>query len=117
VKHRALAGLCALLVAGCASGSAGEASGPYVVTAIDYHFHDAHPTNPLDGSRTLVIHNDSVHLHNVTIAGLDYDRDIRAGRRLVIRPVRSLFPQPGRYRFFCKYHLDRGMKGVIVVTG
>jgi Cupredoxin-like domain len=115
-------GLAAVLLSAC-GGAASPAyiprplvtSGPYVVTAIDYHFHDAHPTQPLGLDRTLVIHNDSVHIHNVTIPGTGFSKDVAPGHRLVIH-LGTVFSEPGDYAFFCKYHVDRGMGGLIVVT-
>ena len=118
--------LALLLLVACSSRSASEpklpyvprpldTTGPYVVTAIDYHFHDAHPTQPLSLSRTLVVHNDSVHLHNVTIPEADLSQDVQPGDDLRIAPLSSLLSKPGRYRFYCVYHVDRGMKGLIVI--
>ena len=89
--------------------------GPYYVTAIDYHFHDAHPTVPLSPGRKLVFANESDNIHNVTIPGTSFSRDFKPGHLISIDPVGSLLSKPGRYPFFCTFHVDRGMKGVIVV--
>ena len=59
---------------------AGGEPAPYVVTAIDYHFHDAHPTFPIGLGRDLVVKNQGRNLHNVTIPALGYSRDVAAGR-------------------------------------
>jgi hypothetical protein len=115
-----------VLLAACSSSRAGpvvvrniqdpgHGHGTYFVTAIDYHFHDAHPTVPLTRDRRLVIVNEGSNLHNVTIVGTDFSRDVRPGHHIAIRRIDSLFAKPGRYPFFCSYHVDRGMKGVIVV--
>jgi hypothetical protein len=92
------------------------ATGPYVVTAIDYHFHDAHPSMPINRKRALQFSNQGSNLHNVTIPGTDFLRNIRPGRRITIPVVGSVLGKPGRYQFFCALHVDRGMKGVLVVT-
>jgi plastocyanin len=93
----------------------GHGHGVYFVTAIDYHFHDAHPTVPLTPDRVLVVTNEGSDVHNVTIPGTTFSRDVRPGHSLYVGRIGSLFTKPGRYPFFCRYHLDRGMKGVIVV--
>ena len=69
-----------LVVAGCTSGGNGDtASGlpvivqgyddpslPYGIVAIDYHFHDAHPSIPLDPSRDVTFSNQGSVKHNVS---------------------------------------------------
>jgi hypothetical protein len=90
---------------------------PSVVTAIDYHFHDAHPSRLLSPDREVVISNQGSNVHNVTFEGTSFVRDIQPGERLSLGAIGELLPQPGRYRFACKYHLDRGMRGVLLVDG
>ena len=76
---------------------------PYVVTAIDYHFHDAHPTLPIGPGRDLIVRNQGRNLHNVTIPALGFSRDVRPGGEVVIRldrgpartgSLRALLPDP-----------------------
>ncbi len=90
-------------------------TGPYVVTAIDYHFHDAHPSLPINAQRPVQFSNQGNNLHNVTIPGTDFDRNIRPGRRVTIPAIGAVL-EPGRHPFFCSLHADREMKGVLVVT-
>ena len=90
---------------------------PYVVTAIDYHFHDAHPSRLLSPDREVVISNQGSNVHNVTFEQTTFVRDIQPGQRLSLGPIGDLLEEPGRYRFACKYHLDRGMRGVLIVDG
>ncbi|HYH27752.1 MAG TPA: hypothetical protein VEA19_03125 [Actinomycetota bacterium] len=89
---------------------------PYVISAIDYHFHDAHPTPRLSRERELVVSNQGSNIHNVTILGTDYSRDIEPGERIDLGRVGDLLGTPGRHSFVCTYHLDRDMTGVIVVA-
>jgi Cupredoxin-like domain len=118
-----VAGLAALLLAvpGCSDRESGgptpspSPTGPYVVTAIDYHFHDAHPSLPIAMDRTVEINNQGSNIHNVTFEGLDYSETVRPGRRLAIDPA-ELFGTPGRYPFVCRFHVDRGMTGVLVIV-
>ena len=92
-------------------------AGPYVVSAIDYHFHDAHPSKPIALDRAVQFSNQGSNRHNVTIEGTDYDRTLQPGARITIDPVSSLLASPGRYPFVCKLHADRGMSGVLVLVG
>ena len=89
---------------------------PYVVTAIDYHVHDAHPTLPIGEGRDLVVKNEGRNVHNVTIAALRFSTDVQPGERLTIDDI-TLRLDPGRYALICRYHEDRGMTGTIVIAG
>ena len=124
MKHVVTALIALAMLGGCDERDAPETeappqagTGPYVVTAIDYHFHDAHPSFPIPLERAVQFSNQGTNLHNVTFPGTDFDRMIRPGRRLTVDPVSSLVGEPGRYPFYCKLHTDRGMTGVLVVTG
>jgi plastocyanin len=89
---------------------------PYVVTAIDYHFHDAHPTLPIGPGRDLIIRNQARNVHNVTIPALGISRDVRPGEQVVIGAIAARLA-PGRYELFCQIHLAAfGMKGVIIIA-
>ena len=89
---------------------------PYGVTAIDYHFHDAHPTLPLSPDRIIVVTNDGRVRHNVSIPGTDFTKDIEPGDRIVLRDVGELFDGPGTHVFICRYHASLGMKGTVIVA-
>jgi plastocyanin len=90
--------------------------GPYVVTAIDNHFHDAHPTLPIAAGRDLVVRNQGRNLHNVTVDAIGFSRDVRPGERLTVDEITERL-DPGRYTLVCLYHDDLGMTGTIVITG
>ena len=106
-----------LLGGGCGNGGEGnDVRRPYVVTAIDYHFHDAHPSLPIELGRAVQVSNQGRNPHNVTIEGTTYDRTVRPGERITIDPIGSLLSSPGRHPFVCKLHADRGMSGVLVVV-
>jgi hypothetical protein len=105
-----------ILVNGCGTGDASAPAGPYVVTAIDYHFHDAHPSLPIALDRSVQFSNQGRNPHNVTIEGTSYDRIVRPGQRMTIDSIGSLVSEPGRYPFVCRFHADRGMSGVLVVV-
>lgn len=120
MRRAALAFL--LVLTGCDGGPAAPptpaptGAGPYTVSAIDYHFHDAHPSAPIRLDRAVRFTNKGSNIHNVTFQTVRYGRDLPVGSELVIDPASSLFPGPGRYRFFCSYHRDRRMGGVLVVV-
>ena len=67
--------------------SCDEEERPYVVTAIDYHFHDAHPTLPIGPGRDLIVRNQGRNVHNVTIPALGISRDVRPGGQVVIGSI------------------------------
>jgi hypothetical protein len=94
-----------------------DPSRPYVITAVDNHFHDAHPSEPLALERSLVFKNEGRNLHNVTITGTTVSRDIEPGERFSIPSLGSLVDGAGHYRLICKYHADLGMTGDLVVVG
>jgi hypothetical protein len=120
---RILLSLVLLTPAACAAGEDGprvlprDPTRPYVITAIDYHFHDAHPTPRLAAERLVIVTNQGRNVHNVTIPEIGYSRDILPGERISLGTVGALFDRPGRHRFSCAYHLDRDMTGVIVKAG
>jgi hypothetical protein len=90
---------------------------PYGITAIDYHFHDAHPTRPLGMTRTVVVTNEGSVVHNLTIPGTNINKDLKPGQKLVIPDIGRLLGGPGYYPFFCDLHIPQGMAGVIVIKG
>jgi hypothetical protein len=106
----------ALVALVLASAFLDEGDGPYVVTAIDYHFHDAHPTLPIGRGRDLIVRNQGRNVHNVTIPALGISRDVRPGGQVVIGSIADRL-SPGRYDLFCQIPLAAfGMKGVIVIA-
>jgi plastocyanin len=116
VIRAAISAAISLAVVGAAGVvSAGEQR-PYVVTAIDYHFHDAHPTFPIAPDRTLIVKNVGRSVHNVTFADVGFSRDVAPGEQLVIRDIGKLLGGPGEHSMYCAYHIDRGMSGVVVIA-
>jgi len=93
-----------------------EGTRPYVVTAIDYHFHDAHPTLPIGPGRDLIVRNQGRNVHNVTIPALGFSRDVEPGEQVVIGSIGDRLA-PGRYELYCQIHLEAfDMRGVIVIA-
>jgi hypothetical protein len=94
-----------------------DLSRPYYVTAIDYHFHDAHPTPPLDPRRTIVVTNEGRNTHNVSIPGTGFSRDVEPGDRIALHDIGALFGGAGAHTFVCEYHVALGMRGTVVIAG
>ncbi len=116
VAARLLAAALSLVVVVAAAATLKPRAPDYVVTAIDYHFHDAHPTAPIGDGEDLVVKNQGSNVHNVTIAALSYSEDVRPGEQLVIADIADRLA-PGSYQLYCHYHRDRGMTGEIVIAG
>ena len=72
---------------------------------------------PIDPDRAVRFVNGSRNIHNVTIIGTDYSRDLPVGEELVIDPISSVLADEGVYDFYCSYHRDREMVGVLVIEG
>jgi hypothetical protein len=92
-------------------------TGPFVVVAVNYHFHDIHPEdqNLISQNRPFIVQNDTDNLHNFTVAGTTISFDIPPEGEVEWSRVGDHL-KPGFYRVFCKYHADRGMVGSFTVT-
>jgi plastocyanin len=89
---------------------------PYVITAIDYHFHDAHPTLDLDPGRAVTFSSQGSVLHNVTIPAIGYSHDIAPGERIKLDALGERLGGAGTYEVYCAYHVAQGMRGTIVIA-
>jgi plastocyanin len=103
-------------VAGAGNVQTAKAAPIWVVSAVDYHFHDAHPTPHLALNETLVVTNYGVNDHNVTIPGIGYSANVVPGKSLAIRNIGARLGGTGRYLMYCAYHRDLGMRGTIVIA-
>jgi plastocyanin len=130
-RRSALAAAVAVLLAACSSGSTGlqtvsgdrviwnpePSTGPFVVVAVDNHFHDIHPVDDphISGSRPFVVKNEGSNLHNFTVVGTNISIDIRPGHQFRWSRLGSHL-KPGSYLVVCKYHAYLGMTGAFRVT-
>jgi plastocyanin len=89
---------------------------PYVITAIDYHFHDAHPTRDLDPTRAVTFSSQGSVMHNVTIPASGYSHDLAPGQRITLDALGKRLGGAGTYEMFCAYHVAQGMRGTIVIA-
>jgi Cupredoxin-like domain len=92
-------------------------TGPFVVVAVDNHFHDIHPIDRthISTNRPFVVKNEGSNLHNFTVVGTGISVDIPPGKAMRW-PVLGDRLKPGTYRVVCKYHSYVGMGGLFVVT-
>src|SRR5437588_11889070 len=126
---RSLAAAAIAVLVACSSGSPATSTrdrviyhpepstGPFVVVAVDNHFHDIHPVDRtrISGSRPFIVRNEGANLHNFTIVGTRISVDIRPGHELAWARLGSHL-KPGLYRVICIYHYYLGMKGTFIVT-
>ncbi|HXF56122.1 MAG TPA: hypothetical protein VNO34_00765 [Actinomycetota bacterium] len=123
-----LLALAGLLLAACAAGPRAlpepsrstlprATTGPFVVVAVDNHFHDVHPEEhrQVSADRPLVVRNEGHNLHNFTVVGTEVSVDLRPGEEVSWDRIGEVLP-PGTYRIVCHYHADQGMTGEVTVT-
>jgi len=91
--------------------------GPYVVVAVDNHFHDIHPTDPptIAANRPFEVKNEGYNLHNFTVIGTHISIDIPAGGHFRW-PHIGAHLKPGTYQVVCTYHAYLGMVGLFTVA-
>ncbi|HJP66166.1 MAG TPA: hypothetical protein VKA30_07675 [Actinomycetota bacterium] len=92
-------------------------TGPVVVTAIDNHFHDIHPTDHrvVYPSQALVVKNAGSYRHNFTIVGTDVSVFLQPGD-MASWPRIGKILRPGHYLVICKIHQNTGMRGEFTVA-
>jgi len=80
-------------------------TGPFVVVAVDNHFHDIHYSeqNLIGEDRPFEVKNEGRNLHNFTVIGTDISIDIRPGHEFVWPRLGNVL-KPGTYQVVCKYH-------------
>jgi hypothetical protein len=92
-------------------------TGPFVVVAVDNHFHDIHyeESNPIGEDRPFEVKNEGRNLHNFTVVGTDISIDIKPGREFTWPRLGDVL-KPGDYVVICKYHTYVDMGGHFTVT-
>lgn len=126
----ALAAVAMLLLAACATAGAHPhrpflrvetppepTTGPFVVVAVDNHFHDIHyaERNPISEDRPFVVKNEGRNLHNFTVIGTKISIDIWPGHQFRWAHLGDHLT-PGTYQVICKYHPYVNMGGHFTVT-
>lgn len=113
-----IATLAVVALAGCASDDKGSdaqdvgaASGTTVkLEAVQFSFTPTELELDAGTSKLQVTNSDKVK-HNITVDGLDVDRDVDGGSSIEV----SVDAKAGTYPFHCEYHPDQ-MKGTITVS-
>jgi|SRR5215467_3304928 len=92
-------------------------SGPFVVVAVDDHFHDIHPSDPptIAANRPFIVKNEGYNLHNFSVVGTNISIDIKPGHEFVW-PTIGAHLKPGAYQIVCIYHAWEGMTGRLFVA-
>ncbi len=92
-------------------------TGPFVVVAVDNHFHDIHPVDRtrISEHRPFIVINEGSNLHNFTVVGTDISVDIAPGHQLDWSRLGAHL-KPGVYHVICTYHAWARMTGLFVVT-
>ncbi len=62
---------------------------------------------------TVPVRNQAEVVHNISIPAIGADFDYRPGQSSTLI---FIAPEAGQFEFFCKYHRDRGMSGVVLVV-
>jgi plastocyanin len=86
-------------------------AGAVTLTMTDNVFDPVDVTIASGGELEMV--NAGAALHNVTIEGTDFDKDVNAGET----ETEAVEVSAGEYRMFCEYHEALGMEGTLTVTG
>jgi hypothetical protein len=91
--------------------------GPYVVVAVDNHFHDIHPTDPptIAANRPFEVKNEGYNLHNFSVIGTHISIDIPPGGHFRWSHIGTHL-KPGTYQVVCTYHAYLGMVGLFTVA-
>ncbi|SRR5438128_2172961 len=128
--RRVSASLLAVMLAACSGGAqAGTrtgdrviynpepSTGPFVVVAVDNHFHDIHPVDRtrINENRAFFVKNEGQNLHNFTVVGTKISIDIRPGHQFAWARIGDHL-KPGVYHVICIYHAYLHMTGLFVVT-
>jgi hypothetical protein len=92
-------------------------TGPYVVVAVDNHFHDIHPSDPptIAANRPFEVKNEGYNLHNFSVIGTSISIDIPPGGHFRWSHIGAHL-KPGTYQVVCTYHAYLGMVGQFTVA-
>ncbi len=95
-------------------GTADVAAGEDLeIEAGDFYFAPTVITGPGGDDVDITVANLSGTLHNLSIDEQSIDADVEGGATIT---VSARFPDAGTAVFYCSYHRDRGMLGVLVAS-
>ena len=105
-------GAVALGAAGCGGGgsSSGSGSGKTELDMDNYFFDPGSVKADAEKNLTLELTNGSSAEHNFTLTEQGVSKDVEPGEEA---EVTVTVPKSGSLTFYCKYHRDRGMTGML----
>jgi plastocyanin len=104
-------GAVAIGAAGCGGGSSSDSgSGKTQVDMDNYFFDPASVKAPAGKKITIELVNDSSDEHNFTLTEQGVSKDVEPGEE---GEVTVTVPKSGTLTFYCKYHRERGMTGML----
>ena len=132
VTRRLLAVALLLLATACSSGGGGPSSGQTIVIdgqsvavqgtvdvggqtaedvdAKDYSFDPTVLSGSGGQTLSVTVHTQGTALHNFSLPQQQIDEDVPPGQSITVTVT---FPAFGQLPFFCKYHRNRGMLGLL----
>ena len=104
-------GAVALGAAACGGGGGSSSgSGNTQVGMVDYYFQPAQVVGKAGQKVTLTLRNTGTVEHNFTLTEQNVSKDVKPGQSA---QVTVTVPSSGSVTFYCKYHRQRGMTGVL----
>ncbi len=106
----------ALVASACSRGGASTGSG-VTVTMQDFKYVPLHVT--VTSGQPLTFVNKGSVTHNFTILNgpKPFSLNVEAGKSSTTDAIGQIVLKPGDYRFECTFHKNRGMIGLLTVTG
>ena len=85
---------------------------PIVVELNDHYFNPKNITIPEGTSTTLILKNKGKVEHTFTVENLEIDAEVQPGKEktITVKPKQS-----GTYELICRYHVQQGMVGKVIV--
>lgn len=108
----AAAGAALLLAAGACNAGSGAPSAS-AIRLVEFRFEPDAIAARTGAQATVAVTNAGKQRHNLSIPALDVDVDYEPGQSSNLIFVAP--PAAGQLEFFCKYHRDQGMRGLLVV--
>jgi plastocyanin len=105
----------AIGLAACGGGSSdggGSSSGNAEVGMTEYYFQPAKVQDAAGKTLTLTLKNTGTVEHNFTLDEQNVSKDVEPGEQ---GEVTVTVPDSGQLVFYCKYHRQRGMTGLLTI--
>ena len=110
MRRFAIGAMAAILILALGGGQA-SAGGGHVVKARNFEFT---PKRITISAGDKVVWKATQGDHTVTFKNGGFDQEISASGD---PKVSAKFPKPGTYKYICRFHNRKGMKGAVIVKG